>query len=475
MYNAVAPVLNLLSCTLVAQPLTHGVEYRPLDLNYNEQTEEELIQVTNGFNACSRSSMAHVAGKILAPTLDSKGTVLIENGWDEKRYSVNLIVEVIRGSHATREMLTGFTNYAGATASGLLDPEMTFMINDHTIISTDTVMGGAGLRSRANKIVTQKHINKTVVEVGHGDVVHATESLRPEDALAMASRASMIGDATDCDDSRTMISSIGNETSSLNALSSNWLHSLLTGVTKTLDGENLWVGSDHTIASQARNEVVGADNTRSMFMQNASNESYIGEKGVISVRELGRMFPNFDAATQVVDQGHVQDMRMGTEDMRCANRETLIADQLSNIIPAMLNRFTLSEINFCASNEIMVGLDGVGSAEVSPIAARAYRGAEDRMRINAESFCQNVKTEVIPVLFPYADCDFTINGTFRTASGSDLSISINGGHPIPFHAPNYADCLKGTMAALNNNQANAVASGVVKAIGSIKNNLTAVY
>lgn len=475
MFNSVAPTVNLLSSTFIAQPLCHGLEYRPTDFNYNESVEEELVDVTNSFNSLSRTGIAQVAGKILAPTMDSKGTIDIEHGWGEKRYSVSIIIEVVRGAHVTREQLTGFTSHASVSASGYLDPSMKITINDHTIIATDTISTAAGTRSRTSKVVTQKHIVSSAVEVGHNEFVHTRESIRPEDALAMASRATMLGVNADVDDSRTAISASGNETNSLNALGSNWLMSLLSGVTKTLDEDNIWVANNGTIASQARNEVVGGDNGRSAFMTSLKNETNFGELGYTTVAELMAMFPNFDAASNVLDMGGTEDTRNYTESAAHTTMNALVADQLANIIPTLLNRFALTEINFCITNEIAMGLEGVGSTDVSPLSARPMRGAEQAMRANATAMCSAISNDIVPVIFPYADCSYTIYAHFRVNSGSDITVRVNGSEDVPFHFPNYADCIKGTLATVNSMQSDAVATGIVKTIGSVKNNLSTAF
>lgn len=469
MYNNVPAQINLLSVTLVAQAICHDQQYRPIDLAYDDSLENELVAATDGFNAVSRSGINKVAGKMLSQTIDSKGTVIIEGGWQERRYSATMIIEVVRGSHISREKLCGFTNYAGVSMQGNIDHRMTLTINEHTVIGVERFNTGAGMGTRIRQSDTIKHICEANIDTGHGSIAKTTESMRPEDALAMASRAHAISPGMEASDSRTRIGGDGNETSNLNMVGSNWLHELLNGVTKTMSEDNLWAGNDGTIASEARNEIIsGQQGSQSTFMQTARDVTGLIEYGCITFGELITLFPNLDAATNVVDMGVAVDMRDRSERMTAATRQNLLATQLGSIIPGLLNRFSIAEVTLCITNQIALSMDGAGMAECIIGGARAHQGAEQSLRMNTQALSQVVKTDIIPVLFPYDDCDYNIECTVRGGGGTDVLVSINGEQQIPFHIANYADGITGALAATNRNQADALASGVIRAIGSVK-------
>lgn len=456
---------------------------RTYGTNYNDAIVNDYLRATDNGTQIVPNAFQNISAAILTPSATPSGYVNIDNGWEDRRMS--FVIEITapdRFSDNDRSVVfTGYTDHADVTRETTsFDPNMRLYFNTSAIISTITQRVNGVISKRRAMNDCSHLLNMTTLN--NISVVGA--DMYSENKLWYATPRNVINEMGNLsngasglyDDNVLDLRSRGNSmdvgrSGRENAVPSTYLSKILRGVTDNVSSMTSGIDIDESLAlSNAANGVSEMDNMYDpVLMQIMSHSDYLS-RGFITWGQLNNLVPNLEAATgftsraDKVIQTSVPEADSGNfSHWNGAGHETLIANNIAQLVPAMMTSSMIGSVSFAFTNDnltmspivtITTGqtmIDGISFLQVSP------------------NFETRFLNEIAPLI---TDQGRTLINMFVQCSlGTEtfISVSRNGGAEIPFCAPTFCDSLYTPIIATSEQNLTGIASDLHNIANSVNN------
>lgn len=464
MNNNNAPQLNtfLKRGFFIAVPGEHSLHYRPIQTQMSDHAYTSLADATQGGLNIDHAALRKIARDIVAPTRQSQGRVMINGGADSIRYAVFLEIEIRTPSHVYCEVISGYTDYAGISPQGFLDPNMSIMINSHARISTAETMGAHGRRTHST-VKNNEQVLRPVNVAGDGNFnAHATQAMRPADTLVGIQRASLGG--SNVYDTRGGLSqaeqTYGVASGRDNSSPAHYLSTILRGYSQAHNSCDAMAGNERwitgTAASYVREDSLAANLLFTIFGERTS----YGMTGVVGLGELLNLYPGAQERFQVtqIEQGGIQSNAQMFNSWGGATMETSIGHSLSHCIPAVMTKLRLVSAAFTLTNKTPDGSPSLALEYCQPM----FDSENDVQLGNALHGV--ILHDIVPEVLDGRVGIFELRIRATLLGNMEMLIELDGNHPEPFSAPNYCDAAAAPVVATTQEHVAAEAANIATAI-----------
>jgi hypothetical protein len=419
------------------------MHYRPYKATLDTATLNEVAETTRGGTNIGSNAFSGVAGRILAPSSQSMGGLMIPYGWDQRRYSVVLEFDVITPFAVERSIITGYTGYDEITATGHLDPNMPIFVNSHTIATATAFKDQMGIRRNAYRSNGAKQVLSGVQYINNtdGSVNTASTPMRPSDALLYKQRQEMCL-LNNVVDARSMLGDGYLSSNRDNVIGSKYLSKVCMGYRQAALSNSEYADTDAVIYGDAA-EVYGVAESninKSLLFQRLKALTSYGHNNSITVGELASVWPQIhDDTTKTVihmTPGLPETTANCNNHWGGAIKETALAYMLCQSVPALMSTLLFSEFSFAMDNKTM---DGSVRIALLGMPKFIVPIPDDLHRIQAME--SNLVSDVAAQITSSGVTDFDVVMTCRIIGSNQVTISVNGGERIPYSAPAYCDAI----------------------------------
>lgn len=443
-------------------PVTNPMHHRPMESRMTGDTVNRFAEATHGGTATGIENLSGVAGSFMAPSIQSRGVVDIENGWSQGRFAVAFEFETRDAVTHKLDILTGYTNYDGISSQEHFDPEMEIFFDNHVVARpTNMHLGGRGVstfEADANRQLLRPLDVITHGAMGSPQHVRADVMLRPQDTMAYLHRENYFlndGMGADTVDSRSMINAPYVSTRRDVNIPSHYLANVLNAHKASTAANYEFMSSEfggdstpNISGFMAANPMIMEDDGRgSTLINRLIQETAYGAGQAVTIAEIERCWPehvNGIGAERMVVLPKPGSMtnRTGTEDWGVASPKSALAYSITHIVPAIMGRQLLMGYGFTMTNRTMGGLDGVRLQFGVTNAQFLSEHLPDKQRRLALAE-EQLKIELMGAIMGQESVgDFFISVEARSLHTIDIKISVNGEHYMTeYSAPAYCSNL----------------------------------
>lgn len=411
--------------------------YRPFETNLSRSTVSEFNAAyrEHGFTTPA-GAIGSVAGNILAPAAQSRGDIPMIGGWGERRLIFVLVVETQRMSGSIQRcILTGFTDYVGATINGSIDPNMRLYI-------TNSVQMNLNLDNLGhNRIIVPVLSNAAQVVFSNpfsaGRGFNDTFSMRPADVVGQMQISHLHGETLD---TRVNVSKYNSPLSLSNVSNNNpsaYISNVVNGIRGAManpsHSSNDWIG----VLGDARAAIADTPFRKHMHLKPFADHTSLLEKKSFAYCELLRIDPNADAVAQVILlPKHQQVIFHGgnTEHWHGSNYETITATRLAHALPSLMMQTFIMACSLSISNESghwLVAVTDIPEGFMEGLPLNEY----------SQVLINRLLMEVLPSLLPEGDNVVNINCNVNVFKDAIYHVSYNYGAIYPFLNPTFGNML----------------------------------
>lgn len=450
---------------------------RTYKTNFNSEIVNDYLTATENGTQIVPAAMSNISNAILSPTAQIDGYVGIENGWEERRmtFVMEVLVPDRFGGIPRTVVLVGYTNHTDVSPiSKVFDPNMRLYFNTSTVLTTITHRHPTmGIINRKCMMDSSHLLNRSVVEniLGNNQLNNAyvnQELWYATPRNVIYEMHNQLGASEGVytptnQDFRVQGNKLSIDRSRRdNAVPTSYLSKILKGVSTANAALSTGISVDEmdglTNASQTvKEERLDIDGV--MLELNTFDNGFFMHAGYITWGQLQRMIPNIDSVTtfsmraSAVVQTNVPDAVSGNfSHWSGANAETLIANRVSQLIPAIMTSSLLGTLSFVFSNDNITMEPMLSITSAQPL----IEGLDFSQLAN--QFQARFLSEVAPAV---TDQNRTlINMIVQCGLGTEtyISISRNGEPEVPFCAPTFCDALYTPILSPSQNQLTAIAS-----------------
>ncbi len=319
---------------------------RPYTANADPRRVMQLHETTFGGRQFNVNALAGIAGQILVPATNHQGIIPIANGWNESRFRFLMRVEC-GGPFGddTIYIITGYTDHADTSFSRLLDPNMSFFINNIIALTVAIEQTSMGPIERL-RLANASH----VLSDQFNNNLH---SMRPEDVFSTLS-ASMY---TSKEDYRTNFR-MGSKLSKRN-----------NGSAPSYLGKALDAHRQAMSQSESYDDLTAIMSNASGFVKDStpsdisplfilSQKTGWRQNNAVTFTELERLSPNLHDVTHVQLAAQLPQPAPHSgqsEHFSGLNGETIAVTMLSQSIPSLMMDCILTHVWFNVTNDTLGG------------------------------------------------------------------------------------------------------------------------
>lgn len=438
--------MRVVSLTMLETNSYNPQSYRPFETTLSRSTVEEFnIAYREHGITTPAGALGSVAGNILAPSAQSRGMIPMIGGWNERRLIFVLVVESQRfAGSIQRCVLTGFTDYVGATVNGAIDPHMRLYVTNSVQMNLNLDNLGA------NRVIMPVLSNASQVvfsnPFGDGRGFNDTYSMRPADVVSQMQSNYLKGETLDTRNSVSKynsplsLSNISNNNSS--AYISNIVNGLRGSMANPSHGSNDWIG----VLGEAKAAVADTPFRKHMHLKPFAEHTSLLDKKSFAYRELLQIDPNSDNVAQVIlmptNQGAI--FHGGnTEHWHGSNYETIIATRLAHALPAIMMETFIMKCSLNISNESgrwLVAVTDIPEGFVEGMPLNEY----------AQVLVNRLIMEILPSLLPEGDNMVNITCQVSVVKDAMYQVSYNFGPSYPFLNPTFGNMLSSPILTNDN-------------------------
>ena len=420
---------------------------RPYQANVGVETVGLFNEVTQGGTNYSPNAIGNIASQILRPNGQVRGGVGIDQGWANRR--IRFMMEVIQERFGGTQMihvLTGYTDHAGVTASGAVDPNMKLYFNNSISVRAMQIQTPTGYQNQW-ALAEAAHIIGSSPAPMMGQ--HMPMLMRPMDVVG-AMYTNSLGDPEIFDMRSTTKSGIHKSRRS-NGSSTQYLSQSLKALT-TAERDEMGVSETmEDIYDSARGALTeplaGSDPVLSMFGQ-ATSYQY---DNFVTYSDLMRLFPEADNVAHFIAQGDVMrhqhaqqapgtapqisNERGSTESWNGSNNETIAATILANSVPSLMMDMMMTKTVFAATNRTLNG-----QFEVEMRDAKAFTDNMD-MTPFMNQFINRLKLETLQDISHMNQLTIDLQVNANIMGDTYITVSIEGGPAYDYVMPSFSDAL----------------------------------
>lgn len=394
------------------------------------------------------SVLAGVAGSFLMPQKQPEAPIAIPGGWGQVRYRALLEIEATaQNGYTTREVVMAWSDMVDASLSGHINPDLVFYINTVNVLrdwQQETPNGQVNMSAVANS----SHLVSHDMFEGHGGP--RQNSVRPMDVFSFISQKSIDPETAQSDiyDGRTTLTKTPVKSQRRNTVAAAYANQVLNAFNISHATGQATGGTGFDQIAEAQGLVMESEAQQDFFLRALRDHrgAPMIEKH-FSLREVQALSPHtlpdfimrHDSVLHVVKTTPpmLADRYAGLEaaDWGKTNPLTSVATVLAHEVPSLLmeNMFTRAVIK--ASNRVYV--DNRISVVMSNYESFSNMDLTQHMRV-VES---RLAHETMMAISNNNTLDFDIEMLIRLDGDSRFTISMQGGTPVEFICPSFADAL----------------------------------
>lgn len=433
---------------------------RTYQTQYDDTVVKKYLEDTHNGTQIVPNAFSNISSSILTPSAAPTGMVMIDNGWADRRMS--FVIEIEVADHFTQDsrsvVFTGYTDHTDISPiSKQFDQNMRLFFNTSTIISTITQRSPHNGITKRRAMMDSSHLlNTTTMQSIQTNQPANAYNQYNENTLWYATPRNVIYEMNNINNnsqnhhhspimdfrSRSNAMEV-NRSRRENAVPTTYLSKILRGVTDNMTSMSHGIGEDENIALTNASHGVSESNNGDdpVLMEILLSSDYL-IKGYITWGQLCAMIPNLDSTTMFTTRAS-KVIRTNTPDADAGNfnhwsgvgHETLIANNIAQLVPAMMTSCMIGTISFAFSNDninlmptlsITSGLtmiDGVPFTQV------------------ASQFETRFNSEIAPLITDQGRTMLSMLVQCSLGTETFISISRNGEAEVPFCAPTFCDSL----------------------------------
>lgn len=434
--------------------------HRPYEAKYDDTLATLVDEVTKGGKDLSAGALAPVAGMILRPSAQHAGTVGVANGFNTRRFVMNVILQIEQGQLMSRyELVNGYAEHAETVGQGdnlQLDPRMRIFINNTTLVSHmhsaptgGSVGGNEFLVSHSTQILTP--VSGWNAQNDHPIINANAVTTRPCDVfMAQSSQAGMVttdqldtvgfpGASPVVHDTRVGFGSRAKRSLRQNSQNNVFLNRYLTSYQ-----ENAWATGNNNpefgmVSNMFDNAAAACPEPLSVsdaFLKLLTERTGYTSEWCIEWNDFLRFDPTLNTRRKVhkILPAALENAGdyVGWND---AGHEVQIAQFLMNLMPPIMSSMAIGMCSFTITNQTPDG-----SIHCVAMPPRGITPAID-VSHQRQAVEFRLMREVMPQLTNGGNMILDIQAEISIISESKVKVSYNGGHAKPFKFANFCDAL----------------------------------
>lgn len=352
---------------------------RPFVANMTGEKVDLLREASRDFTLTETQNLSSIAGQILQPTFQTRGTAFVDNGWDTRRIRFLMEVEYENAGVRRLILVTGWTDKADLSVNGLVDEETQFFVNSVVTLRSIPRADGFGGTQFTTRISNVSQLLRENAKPGSwsSDYNHSTEgalALRPDDIFAQCSTQDLVQElndtfwnnpespaVTDYNDIRSAFNRLSpvKLTRRRDSTASSYLANTFKAMRTALHSDEYSTAEnvyDKAINSSSDNLL--SDNP---FLKILNRETSFLNTSAFKLRELFDIAPSarrLVKETPVIRRSNLNLIGTGrgnTTSWSEATRETMVATIIINALPAIAMDSMVSKAIISATNDTMTG------------------------------------------------------------------------------------------------------------------------
>lgn len=446
--------MNITKLALLDSGTYDAMYLRPYEINDSHRGLLRIQEATRYGQNITSSALSGVAGTVLRPTADHRGLIQISNGWGQRRYRFLMEVQdVDLLGNESMQYLTGYTDHAGVSAGGHVDPNMRFYVATTIRMKTLAYATDYGQVKQMSISDTSHVFNYNHTPSLSQDLsVTGVNLQRPQDVCTSIQASQYRRVSDQFFDPRTTFAQENVRLSRRsNAMAPKYMADVLkAGAMSLASSDN--DSTEVEIWSNAEGLVKENAFSQDQVLLDLHRKTSFNEGDSFTYSELRNLCPHLDNVTKYAPNLPLQRQQaaMGTDsalpilESYDAGRyqgwggsdvHTVWATILSNAIPALLLETMIKEIGFTIHNHKINGEIDLSFGYALPF-GRHLNGPQ-----LADQFGYRLVGEVIRDLLGGNPTAFSIRAHFDVMGESQIWIQIGTGPEVPFASPVFADHL----------------------------------
>lgn len=398
-------------------------------------------------------SLSRIAGQFITPSAMPGGNVTIPNGWGEKRLMFFMEVEVGNQFHSSVEIITGYTDYLGASQTGAIDHQMTFYVNGISKVRTFTNQQGNVMMN----VMANNQVLANINTDSYNPHTYQSQNLytmKPSSIIRNVSLRQYDHD-TSVRDTTIEVGVNSVFSSRDNASPVRYLANIVSSYQKSQ--ANVDYEGGHTMQNNLKKAYNHSDSIdgrieNSDFMMVVSG-LYNFFSNAFTYGDLMKLDPNVAAVTRIVWNKNSFDYRQGTQQLSGSDIETRIALIINNALPAMMMEFSLTKVVLTSTNRT---LNSQPFTKVSE--ARTYASID--VTPQRKILEDRLSSELMRAISVDNLILYELNATCNVTGDTTITVSVEGKPAVPFTFPTFCDSLYTPILTRNINNVANMASNV---------------
>lgn len=415
----------------------------------------------NGANL-TPAALAGTAGAVIRPDINANVPVVIDNGWDNTRFTFMLAVEhqEMAGS-ATIQYLTGYTDHKGIsqlTSKPNFDPNMRLYFNNSITTRRIPVMTATG-RGWEQRVVDADQLLMGSYSPSIRNLEHVQHSLRPMDLFTNL-------EVSGAYDTRTTFFEGIKKSKRSNGLAPTYLSRSLSAMKAAVTDPTSNGVSHHEMMGSAAGNAAEGTLAHDEFFSLMQSRTAFGTDKSVTLKDLVSWDPNamsdqvmhvtlrpkFQQARTSLTEGFHD--RGNSESWQGRDNETLFATILSSAVPAIMADLMLVKVAFTATNRTVDGSWQIGIGGI--------RGFADGLDLSqhGQQFLTFLETRVLRDLTLNNLISVDLSCVIDLLYDSRMEISIDGAPHVAYCTPQFSDGLFSPVIAGNYSAVTSLANDI---------------
>lgn len=437
---------------------------RPFETGLQASGFNQILENVDQAKAITPAALAGVANQFIHPSATPESTIIIPEGWNERRlrFFMEVETETQVGTIQT-EYVVGYTNYSGLSFGGALDPNMVFYINSVNTTRKsfqNTPMGNMAYQN----VIDSSHILANDHYAGIS-TPNQLWRLRPEDVFGQI-ESNEIAQETQGDflDTRLTINREPIKSRRTNAVAPVFVSSILDSYLQSQRGDinnsnrfELIENAKAAIKSQS----ISTDPFISFIRGNNSNAPC----NQFTYADLQRLDPNVDNVRVVLSLTPTLQSTIHTAgqtaDWGGSTGETLFATCVSQSLPGYMLDHCINKFHFMSTNRDIGCNITTKVVDVKSL----MQGIDITPHIQSLIF--KLEKELLKDLSYNNQMDFMIDVRCDLIGETWINVSLNNGPIYTYVTPSFADALMSPVTSYDQNKVVAIANDFENLMGHI--------
>lgn len=455
---------------------------RTYTTSYDDTVVQRYLSNTQNGTQIVPNAFADISSSILRPSAVPTGMVMIENGWNERR--MTFIIEVLIPDHFSQDtrsvVFTGYTDHTDVSPlKKVFDPNMKLFFNTSTIISTITQRQANGTIIKRRAMLDSSHL---LDANAMANIQACTNDPYNQGTLWYATPRNVINEMNNINNQNMTQSNLFDfrarsgtmdvqRSRRENAVPTTYLSKILRGVSSEMSNMTYGMAEDENIAMQnAAAGVSERHNDEDPVLMEILLAANYNHQGFATWAQLCAIIPNLDQETlfstrsSKIVQTNLPDAESGNfSNWVGVGPETVIANQIAQLIPALMTSCMIGTINFAFTNDNLTMTPTIGIT-----GGQTMIDGVHITQVSAQ-FESRFNNEIAPQITDQGRS--LINMIVQCGLGTEtfISISRNGEAEVPFCAPTFCDALYTPILSTTQQGLTDIASDLQNIANSVNN------